>query len=52
MEALDPKKNYARKYEAWRVKEKVCERPLTIYEQQRDYIESWLASKLRLCVIL
>ena len=31
--ALDTRRNYTRKQEAWRAKEKVCEKPLTIYEQ-------------------
>jgi len=28
-----PQGNCTRKYEAWRVEEKVCEKPLTLYEQ-------------------
>jgi len=31
--------------------EKVYEKPLTIYEQQRDCTESWIACELKLCVI-
>ncbi len=49
--ALDPRRNCARKKEAWRVEEKFCEKPLTIYEKQRDCTKSWIASELRLCVI-
>jgi len=29
---FDPRRNFARKYEAWRVEEKVCEKPLIVYE--------------------
>ena len=31
--------------------EKVYEKPLTIYEQQRDCTEGWIACELKLCVI-
>ena len=46
-----PRKNCAQKQEAWKAEEKVCEKPLTIYEQQRDCAESQIASELRLCVV-
>ena len=31
--ALDPRRNCARKQKAWRAEEKVCEKPLIVYEQ-------------------
>ena len=46
-----PQGNCTRKQEAWRAEEKVCEKPLTVYEQQRDCTESRIACELMLRVI-
>ena len=47
MEALDTRKNNARKYEAWREEEKAYEKSILPVSICEDCTESWLAVRAK-----